>query len=880
MVLHGAYELMLSDPDRYCESWSCGYAGSASSAGGGGGSTALDNNVALLVDAMSLLKYLLSQQRDGGLRGQRSLDNSEALSPAYIYDVVYDYVIDLVKVVRNNNNNGGNGGGRSGCVCFFFDGICLARDASAAERDRWRKRAMDGDRLAYDCVGSSSSTAVVTNSMKTTIADTQFMHHLAEYAYVEALEKIRSSISTIQQQQQRFQSIHHHHGGGGANNHNDNNYDILQIHRHREQLAGSCINEWIKRNSYTGRYHKVGIISDDTDFLVYEHCDGFILPFSIRIKRHVNNGTCQLTGDKYCRQKLIHAFMPNSSRLFQQKPDGLLMITAAAISGCDFYIARTLDAQLYVMRRFMLKDGDEINIDDVTNSTDISNPVDNNSTKKMEDKAKSKLLIFTSVFEYICTYYEKFRGEGWLDALLLDICSKAKMKILGAKQAIDCIYRIYNIPQIGSQQQQQHLHQISQSMINIGPASTFVNPGLVEVFRLLQQGVCYFQPLVETYTPTDVPITNRNQGSTGSGSTGSTGTSSVISRKRDRESLLEHCEIIDTGSYAIVPLPPLTTQFEAWLDDRGTSLWRIPHFCQVRCRLYCLIRITIQLRRKSLPNIPFGKNWTHKNPHITEYVRVARGEYAQFAGHTMGVPHHDYLSIGFNPLHVKDDAEILLDYAFMFCIMGTCKNFLLARNDKVQKHRTIFLASLLLPFNLACLLILLATAPTNLDHITNTLPATSSSSSSSSSEEDVLSEVVLILPLLTVACHHALLLENTISFLYETDNTTTNTTNQPSLSVFNSTMLRLKNVVCLWGTIRLGRNLENLPYHGNFVPEDMENIACYVDDAFNMLKNNTAASSPPNPRWEQELRIWQSEAQALWVVWWEFFSLDHVHKDV
>jgi hypothetical protein len=365
---------------------------------------------------------------------------------------------------------------------------------------------------------------------------------------------------------------------------------------------------------------------------------------------------------------------------------------------------------------------------------------------------------------------------------------------------------------------------------------------MLDVRRLLQHGSFYCHPLVETFNGPELIGQDKKQYS---------------KKKRRREGPLYHSEVVDTTAYAVIPLPPLSTQVEAWIDQAST--WYMPHLRQIRVRLYILIRINVVHLKRTPSILPLHPSWTQDLPSVTEFRRTGTGNSARIEQRSIGVPHYDFVSIGFTPKMLQDDDDDLsMDRALMFCALGSCKQMTAVRSKAAHQYGSLVLASIMLPFNLASLLILLGTCP-RLDGYP--LPAPQDA-------ELISEELDKVLPLVTVACHHALLLVTTVSVLWDaTDESTL-----ASKPWFVSDTIDYEKAMLVWQGVRRCRNLEQLATQKAFVAEDNANIRGYMNEAFEKL----SLLHPQDADWKDILREWNEDAMALWEVWWDVFEMDDV----
>lgn len=116
---------------------------------------------------------------------------------------------------------------------------------------------------------------------------------LADWSMVEAIEKIKCSIPN------------------------------LYLHRPLRMEAETFIDAHL-----ASRNEDVVVMSDDSDYLIYKHCPGFI-PFKSLQFTQEGDEISTLTGFQYVRSKFCRA-------LFSDEADYRLLSTLAALAGCDY----------------------------------------------------------------------------------------------------------------------------------------------------------------------------------------------------------------------------------------------------------------------------------------------------------------------------------------------------------------------------------------------------------------------------------------------------------------------------------------------------------------------------------------------------------------
>jgi hypothetical protein len=120
----------------------------------------------------------------------------------------------------------------------------------------------------------------------------------------------------------------------------------LFIHRPRNGEGEALINHWISQNgSY---FMKIGIIYEDSDFLIYDSCPGFIPPRSIKIEVH-NDMYC-LQGQLFSQVKFLKAFF--AGILYVER---FTMASLATVDGCDYSFPARNEQHLDQLRRRIIQ---------------------------------------------------------------------------------------------------------------------------------------------------------------------------------------------------------------------------------------------------------------------------------------------------------------------------------------------------------------------------------------------------------------------------------------------------------------------------------------------------------------------------------------------
>jgi hypothetical protein len=302
-------------------------------------------------------------------------------SPAIIHDRITNFLKALLVVA-------------GGDVHVVMDG--LAPEAKISTQvDRLRTMAHQGEAYA-----------------NTSKSQCKLLHLLAESAMIEALQDIMKEQSRL----------------------------YLHLHRPDRGEAETYIDSWIQCHSDSTK--EVFILSDDTDFLVYSSCPGFI-PFKT-LEFQILDGHLCLTGFEYQRHKFLHAFFSTA--------DERAMTTVAALAGCDYGASDSLKAA----RNFIIQS----NI---------------GGLRPRQRNDPSSAMALTAVLRYVshCT-----RKPSWQDVLAESVCKDPDKKSL----LLTCLQDIHDI----------YFPIESTADVNSPPMS-------VECRRLLECGLVFCRPLIETW---------------------------------------------------------------------------------------------------------------------------------------------------------------------------------------------------------------------------------------------------------------------------------------------------------------------------------------------------------------------------------------------
>jgi hypothetical protein len=557
----------------------------------------------------------------------------------------------------------------------------------------------------------------------------------------------------------------------------------LHLHRACKGEGEAYIDHWIEHHASPSS--KVVIVSDDSDFFIYPSCPGYVPCRSIRFEEH--DGKLCMQGQHYLRSKFLKSFLPNNVK---NGDASKTMAAVAAIAGCDYSLGEERDKLLMTIRKRMV-------------DSDLG------GLRKKSRSNPSANLAMTAMLRVVAYYVKRNLPETWIKVMLTALVPKQLQLALDAIQKVYVIYF---------------------EALDITASDEFaMNPASVDTRRLLQYGTMYCTPIIETWK-------DENQ------------CSHPGRRKRplyqsDSDSAITYT--IDT----IVPTPPLKAQVDAGVTC--DSIWQLPQFRQLRARLYGLVKLAISNGRARSENMEYDERWTQMlsdtTKGVTEVVRVGTGINIRVNEKFVSIPGVKELSTGYNPSIFEQDS-FGVDDALLFCIFGDQAQSELFRDEPVppSMNCVLFWAAMTLPSDLACLLILLGTAPS---HEGITLPPPSSLLACEEVDE--------ILPLISVAIYHSLLLASTVSTIYPK---ATNSDDMASkLWTLPSDVLRNDNVLLVWDALRAG-NSENL--------DDTESVDSLFVEVFLRLSQAQAGDA-----WKVLISDWQKSAIPVWTVWKKAFHI-------
>jgi len=467
----------------------------------------------------------------------------------------------------------------------------------------------------------------------------------------------------------------------------------------------------------------------------------------------------------------------------------VLMTTVAAIAGCD-YIDGLEESQLRALSSLR--------------HTIVNSSIGGLRVKKRNNP--TALNALTAILRVVA-HYKSLGDYQWKEHM----CSA-----LGGERVEETMIALRNI------------HSIYFYSLQINPDSAMdIVPGMVEVRRLMQLGIFFCYPVIETYSG---------------------------------EILVDDIASSDLGvsnAIPVLPCPPLTSEIEAWITTG--SIWNFPHFRQIRVRLYSYVRLVVR-SAQIMPAIPPADLWAFdRNPVIKEIVRIKDGVRWRMEPIDVTIPHHAMLATLFKEqsLTLADDDSIYR--GVFFCLTGTHYElrWLMAMKRLPVASRLAFLASAMLPYNLACLFLMMSTAPKEIAKWDFPLPPYNSPSCS---------ELKKVLPVLSIAYAHVNLLVNTLLVVWN-KNGTPSSLLWPPLNV--STTFRHDTALLIWDALRLQMNLEYLTTPDSCTSEGKEkDVVQYLGGCFKTLERLRSE----DVAWQKVLAHWRETVSPLYDAWWEIFN--------
>ena len=447
----------------------------------------------------------------------------------------------------------------------------------------------------------------------------------------------------------------------------------LFFHQPPRGEAETYIDCWVRNHALLSEH--VFIFSDDTDFLVYSSCPGLI-PLKT-LEFHVLEGRLSLTGFHYQRTKFAQAFFSGACT------DPQAMTVVAALAGCDYGMTECMIRARTVM---------------------IKSDIGGLRPRLRNDPTSAAAL--TAILRYVA-HWTKRHETSWLQAMAEAVCTNLEeRKLLIA--SLEEIHGIYFPNEHDSEA--------------VGTAMS------VECRRLLECGILYCKPLVETWhSSSEVRQTHASR---------KRARKSRKGRRKKRPLIKQDAGEMDyvhnPPRDAAVPFPPTQSFVDQCLATG--SAWSL--FEQVRRHLYSLVCHYVQVRHQD-HRIQVHPTWSSSNPIVTEYVRLGTGGRVDFIS----------MPVALTKLDVAPTGSFL--DALLRCILDEDQTNLMKQN--LEQDWQVMAASLMLPARTALLLLLLYTTPLR-----------SSEAFSCSTQEELSSSLKQSLVLISVALFHANLLDNVL----------------------------------------------------------------------------------------------------------------------
>jgi len=731
----------------------------------------------LLVDGMALLYHVAVHKRTASLPAV-----SIHTSPSTVKDLVSAYLSSILRALPEYSE-----------VRVFMDGLAPAFKINA-QLERLKNQAIAGDVAARK----------EKDSNVTWSAPPKLLDPLSEWAFVEAIEEVSAILKV-----------------SGSSK-------FLELHRPSRGEAEAYIDYWISRKIPKG-ITKVFILADDTDFLVYQHCPGFIPLQTLEIEED-SKGVVRLSGFQYERQKFLDAFLPSLGKI---NPDDVMPVVAA-LAGCDYTLPNNLQNGLESARTTIVK-------------SDIGG---------LREKARnnpSKAQQLTAILRYM-EHFLKKDNENWADAMC-DAASKTeKMNGSNGNKNVE-IDQDPNTKNAAAEILKEaflFMRKIYFRTLALPENPSFEKkPTSVEIRRLLEYGIFYCRPIIETWDPSSYH---------------------PLSRKRTLGAI--DGDPMDTSTFALVITPPFTRQVAAWVE--GETLWRMPHFYQARLRLHCLlVQFACTGGSYAFEGQPLRLSpmWTNEYPRVTEYNRShnvgghnAKGEPPlRILEKALETPIHDNVSAGW-----QDEADLLsgegaVDRAILFCILGNIRQAKPALNPRLKDQGSVFLTSLFLPYNLAFVIILMGTSP-GLESINlmNVRPA-------------IRAEMDRVWPFITLCCYHGIFISNALLSLFGSHTEEQKRSNLSSPGKIASTRgptrvsdtMRYNDAVWIWSHVREGADMELLRSSDSDDAVEIAYAVDYLDAGMAKLR----AVLPQTDEWDIKAQEWRDRAKVLWIIYFETFNV-------
>lgn len=469
---------------------------------------------------------------------------------------------------------------------------------------------------------------------------------------------------------------------------------LLYLHEPRHGEAETYIYQWLLDSVDTAttptQHRRISIFSNDTDFLVYDGCPGFV-PFST-LAFHEIDGRLFLSGFEYRRARFLAAFLDkkHGDKIDEQA----VLAVLPAIVGCDYVLTLPKhQSTLEEARRIM-----------------VESHLGGLRPRQRNDPTMAAAL--TATFRFVAHWVRRCKSDEWKMAMAHSLFPNDNDKRSGFVMAL------------------QKVHDIYFPAMDFLVGSNANESSSVESLRLLECGILYCRPVIETWEGAPrcafnsspvrmLPIANARKRNSSKKLRGKR------RKKRPAPSLVdpggselvvaEKNESHPASQLEQVAFPPCQEVVDEWLS-RG-SVWTMPHFCQVRLRLYCLLRQFL-IRSSDADGhtqITNGPEtcqlWLQTNTSVTEYRRVGRGTNARVEAFEVQLP-----NLKQNHRSNEDTSDMVLAYIFR----NVCNEQMKRAVSSIEKasRQALLFASLMLPIKLALFSILLGTVPSQLEMFT------------------------------------------------------------------------------------------------------------------------------------------------------------------
>jgi hypothetical protein len=424
----------------------------------------------------------------------------------------------------------------------------------------------------------------------------------------------------------------------------------LQLHRPSHGEAETYIHHWLMLiHSRAVPLPPISILSNDTDFLIFSTCPGFVPLSTLAFTKE--DSKLRLSGFEYLRSKFTKAHFPGLSFDYMDE----VMTCVAALAGCD-YVCDEHEDILGEARTSIIQ-------------SDISGL----RVKQRNKPTRASALV--AIVRYIGHYARHSQRQGdWKEPMSLQLfLDSAKSELL--LEAFREIHQIY-FPR------------------GECPSKELTANQSVEISRLLERCTIFCRPLVEPWTTSEssAPVHSSRKNATLHTSLYKEGTTT---------------ENLFIGS--LVPVPPLPSQVLEWKSH--VSVWLMPHFRQVRLRLYSFIRHQEKLRGTIGCE---DRCWCSDCPFVTEFVRLGqKNEFGPKEIHVPPLMSDSLWGTGLSESLFRDgnDSTGICDMAIAL-VTGSSRTMGILSDDELREHATLFLSSLMLPRPAVLFLSIIGTAPT------------------------------------------------------------------------------------------------------------------------------------------------------------------------